>query len=156
MGYLNEFNWSYFAGFIDGDGSFQLIKGKSKITKTGYKWVAIFYLANANPRPLKLLQKKVGGKIHAITKGFGPIYYYVATSKALRKMLPKILPFLIIKKEQAQLLLEALFLLKHRYRKERSTTIDDRLEEIAEKMKELKKVRYDWIGKDGIKLYNSK
>ena len=131
--------WAYFAGLIDGEGCFLLTKHKNKIVKTGFSWNPSLRIANLDSRPLELLRREVGGIIKCQIKGKSKIYYYIAYGEVLRKILPNIEPFLIIKKEQAQIIQKVLYLLKHRSRRYRSVFVDAKLEAYSEQLKELKR-----------------
>jgi hypothetical protein len=139
--------WAYFAGLIDGEGCFMLTKHKNKDVKTGFGWNPSLRIANSDIRPLELLKKEVGGGITSVIKNGKPFYYYFAYSNILRKILPDIIPYLIIKKEEAQVMHKALLLLQHRQKQHRVSFVDIKLESYAKELTKLKESRnHDWEG----------
>ena len=125
--------WTYLAGLIDGEGCFQLLKHKSKQISTGYAWQAVMDIGQCNHDFLVWLQKRIsqGG----IVSEQGRLTF---SSNAIRSILPRIIPFLGVKREQAIILQKALFLLKHRCKRYRDKNTDVQLEKYAEELKKLK------------------
>lgn len=112
--FLNESEdfWSYVAGIMDTDGSFSLKKenrrsGNSKspvytptILLSQYDSRAIYYMANNFPGSNLIIINAKGTK-----NGF--CYRFSVTSrKTAIEFLRRLVPFLILKKDQAQLLLD--------------------------------------------------
>lgn len=86
------------AGFIDGEGCIR-ISHKVRVS-----------VLQVDPRPLIQLQVLFGGSIRINRHSTGPkrrrIYVWEIGSRQARTMLEQILPFLIVKKDQAELALE--------------------------------------------------
>lgn len=97
---------AYFSGFFDGEGCIHIAKYKPRNKKT--QWQLRTLISNVNPGSLKLLKEIFGGKIY-LQPGRGSrrkCWYWIVTSKAAEEFLRLILPYLIIKKEEAILALE--------------------------------------------------
>ena len=104
---------AYIAGIIDGEGGFCINK-----FKTGYRpYVSI---ANTDYRVIKYLQSHINGcvmKNKPRKFNHKPVYRLFLNSTAVRQMMDKVLPYLIVKKEQAILVKKALKIsaqVKHR------------------------------------------
>ena len=92
---------AYTAGFFDGEGC---ITGR--LRPTGSVRVAIV-VSQVNPRPLRVLKVWYGGGIFYVEAQ--QIYTWQLTKKSdVRKFLEAILPFLIVKKNQAIVALQML------------------------------------------------
>jgi len=120
---IEEKTLAYLAGFIDGEGCFQLLQkpphGKMKM----FSWFPSLWIANSNLANLQYIQSFTRGSIHNNKRG----YNLIVGSNNLRYILPQITPYLVGKKEEAKSLLEALKLIEHRNKKVRDKTLDDKL-----------------------------
>ena len=107
----NEF-FAYLAGFIDADGSIGIVTvAKSKT------YVVQVCASNCNRIPIDMLQERFGGKVRIRdwkNKKWKINYEWKLTSLKAISVIEKILPYLRIKHEQAQLAIEAQ-LLKQKY-----------------------------------------
>lgn len=126
--------FAYLAGFFDGDGCFQLVKHKNKHYQRNYFWDAVLDVVQNNKELLEWIRGSVGGNL--IHRRKIPYQYHLRfTTKQLSFLLPKIIPFLVNKKDQAMLLFEAITIKK-------TTKVDDeqyiKLEKISNQLKYLK------------------
>jgi hypothetical protein len=107
----NEF-FAYLAGFIDADGSIGIVTvAKSKT------YVVQICACNCNRTPIDMLQQRFGGKVRTRdwkNKKWKINYEWKLTSLKAISVIEKILPYLKIKNEQAQIAIEAQ-LLKQKY-----------------------------------------
>lgn len=93
---------AYIAGIIDGEGSIGIIRRKSE--PSGCIFVAVY---NTDPRIPVLMKSYYGGCIHETKpkNGWRVLFHWRASNLAAEKLLRDVLPFLILKKEQASLCL---------------------------------------------------
>lgn len=119
---MNIMSWQYIAGLIDGEGCIQLIKAKKF-------WYPTVSISQKNPEFLLLLKQEIG---------FGLVcgHNYCASYRNATKFIEFTLPYLVIKKVEAELLLHALLLLKHKSRRYTQPIIEKELKEISEALKE--------------------
>lgn len=125
----------YFAGFVDGDGCFQLLKHKNDKVKVGYTWDARLDITQWDKPFLTMLKKELGrGSI----QGNHPHYVLTLSAGQLYYILPSILPFLRKKRKQAELLYQAIKMKRHVSRRYGSKTVDAELHKLAHQIKMLK------------------
>lgn len=104
---------AYAAGIIDGEGSISLKHQSPRPANRSINesWVSKLTVKMNDLEALNLLSSLFGGNIKMvhdktkIEKGLFPGYSWDLTSKKATKALKKILPFLRIKKEQAEIVL---------------------------------------------------
>ena len=114
-----ELTYAYLAGFIDADGSISIIKTKySRKTKNGLKESTQYRIKlsahNCKIEPLQMLQKEFGaGKLRHKKTGktklhdnWRPCYEWVVCNTQAAIAIKALLPYLTIKKEQANLCIE--------------------------------------------------
>lgn len=102
---------AYLAGALDGDGSFSLIKGSSK-TSISPLYYPMIQLANASKNIIDLLYFEFGGHIGLRKSYIGkdgskrlPSHYWkLEKSIKCLPVLEDVIPYLVIKKERAELL----------------------------------------------------
>lgn len=111
MNKLTSEQCAYIAGIVDGEGCISLAKNR---WQTIHSYTICFRIAITNINALKWLQKTTGigtiGKC-SISKGWNrpnikPMYRWQFGANGMRELLPEIIPYLIIKKEVAILVLE--------------------------------------------------
>lgn len=101
---------AYMAGFIDGEGTFAIVRQKKAETRTGRQYRAVFSVANTNREGLIHLQRACGnGAIHlkhspGRTGNYRPLYHLRFTANQARHLLPQLFPYLVVKREAAALL----------------------------------------------------
>lgn len=98
--------YPYLAGFIDGDGCFQLTKHKNPKVKRGFSWEPLLSIGQCSKPFLELLKEQIG---FGIIVDQHPKYQLQFTSGHLRKLIPKIIPYLRRKCDQAEVLSQAWF-----------------------------------------------
>ena len=101
----------YIAGFIDGEGYISIVKHKDIRLKRGYTLFPIFRITNSDKVALLEINEFMKGKIksNGISKNKEHKQVYrieVIELKRIRDILRDILPYLIIKKQQAQLMFD--------------------------------------------------
>lgn len=104
-----ETDFAYVAGLIDGDGCFSTSHNGS-----GYLNISL-RLVNRDKPTLNWLALKFGGTV--VSKGnvnipdhWNPTYQWVVSSGPLKELLPEIIPYLRIRKAQAELTLDFVLL----------------------------------------------
>jgi len=110
-----ESKWTWLAGLIDCDSSITLNKSPSKTAKRGYSLKSALFFEQTNEELANEFKKvaTANSKIFSPRYKHGsPTWRVCLYAEKLRILLPKISPFLIKKKEQAKLLLDALSLIK--------------------------------------------
>ena len=131
---------AYIAGMLDGEGSLCVGKYPRKGNRyLGYR--AYMCIANTYVPVLEFIKSIIGGKIVEQGKGSG-CYSLTLTTNEIRRWLPELLNHLIVKKNQAEVLLAFL----ERQANNSSAPISDELlnfyESCYQKLKELKKIRF--------------
>lgn len=91
---------AYAAGIMDGDGSIQIQDKRS--SGSGHRMIV--YLSGCDDRPHQVLRERWGGATTCSTTRTGRPYFrwHLLSSNAV-KFLKDILPYLLVKKEQAEL-----------------------------------------------------
>lgn len=103
---------AYMAGFLDGEGTITLVKATWKRNRAGFQYQPLVSLANTNRGVLEQIVGLCGnGRITVtnsphVTHKLG--YCVRFSTNQIRHVLPQLLPYLRIKKRQAQLLLKFL------------------------------------------------
>jgi hypothetical protein len=102
-----QVSWEYLAGFVDGEGSIGIHKSYH-----GRKWVCLtpcFQVSNTNREILEALKEKVGfGTItqdKRTGKNWRPTYNYCVQGFKVKLILQQLLPYLQLKKKQAELVI---------------------------------------------------
>ena len=141
---MTETDAAYIAGLIDGEGSLVLAKSRCKdkthMGKRGFVWEPRISIGMTDTEGLDFIKKICGKKRlrEALNKGYKKMYFLTLYSNGIRQFLPLIAVYLKVKQKQSQLLLEAVDSLKPKS----DIDVDDRLEEIYLKLKELNHSRY--------------
>ena len=100
---------AYLAGIIDGEGSIYI---QRRITPKGhYSYFPRFQIVNTNQKLMNWIHKKFGGLIYKKSRKKQNIKWkdqieWFTTRGLLDTLLPLLLPFLIIKKEQAEIMIK--------------------------------------------------
>ena len=103
--------YAYFAGAIDADGfiSIQRTTKKSKPWQPTYHTVKVGFTGTAKPIVQNLLKEHFGGSVYTHipkNQNHKPWHSWQASSKKAKATLIAIVPYLLIKKKQAQLGIE--------------------------------------------------
>lgn len=100
--------WAYFAGLFDGEGTFTISNNPPRNNGPSYAFREIF-VTNTNLEVLEWLRDHLGGTIR-VTKyaknGWKDVYKWYVGTKQHYYVVKNMLPFLIIKKKQAKLILK--------------------------------------------------
>ena len=101
---LSETEKAYIAGFIDADGTIIISNSKKIFTPR-------IVMGNCNKLVLETIQSMIGvGKIYTKkmnTKEWRTLYHYsIGTHVNLIKLIPQLIPYLILKRKRAELVLE--------------------------------------------------
>lgn len=106
---MNNTLLAWVAGIFDGEGSLTIKRSNRSGTVHYQLWVTVGMSDRPeNEKALKILQKAFGGNISRIKpKGnrIGAVAWTVVSNQAL-ECLKKVIPYLVIKKKQAELLIE--------------------------------------------------
>lgn len=108
---LTETELAYIAGIIDGEGTISLSRNKALHSLTGYRFQPRLTIANSNLELIHWLRERLSlGKPCVITshswRANKPVYVCSMMSFRVIGLLKQILPYLIVKKEQAKLVMK--------------------------------------------------
>lgn len=110
---MNNINWSYIAGLFDGEGTFTISKARRK-DYPDYSFEEI-YITNSNKEIMNWLVENLGGSIRITRYGnkkWKNVYKWFLPAKMRVDFIKNIIPFVIIKKKQALLLLDFISLME--------------------------------------------
>lgn len=100
-----EAQLAYLAGIIDGEGSFYI-----GITNNGRKFHSRIYVVNTNEDVIKWLKETFGGLMYKRTSKKNPHwktrYEWVLDKTAIDSVCQKMIPYLIIKKKHAGIMID--------------------------------------------------
>jgi hypothetical protein len=129
--------WAWLAGIIDSDGSIFLTKEPRLELPRKFSWRANIFITNTYKQFITFIHElfKVGNIQTYNNKQphHRQAYRLRFQANAMRQILPKIYPYLIVKHKQAELMIEALNLLyenRHHFGKGKRAINDKRLEQI--------------------------
>jgi len=108
--------WAWLAGIVEGEGCLNLAISKTKTGKWSYH--AQFVISNNSLEILENVQQVVenGGQIYKVKirgNQIQPYQFFINSRSRLLEVLHFLMPFLITKKRQAQLLIEFQNLTQH-------------------------------------------
>jgi hypothetical protein len=104
---VNNRKLAYFAGLFDGEGCINVTEVKPKPGRISPSFQTLAQISMTDRRPLDLLQQPFGGSMQLVDKeGARPIWVWRVYHKAAKLFLEAVLPYLIVKKLQAELLIE--------------------------------------------------
>ena len=109
-------DFAYLAGLIDGEGCITMYAKKDKKAVNGYSFAPMIRIASKDWWFLEEVRKIFGGSLeHGGKSAFNrnQIYDLRFSSNECRAILPEIIPFLILKKQEATVLKDALDITKH-------------------------------------------
>lgn len=93
----NDYSWA--AGFLDGEGCFTLNKGQLGANGERRR-TSTLYVSQKRSQPLDKLQIMFGGYVYNYR-----LYEYKLTGTLLRPALECVIPYLVLKRDEAELLL---------------------------------------------------
>lgn len=105
---LTEVERAYFAGFLDGSARFigRIITHKDRVKKQVETTVLLY---SGNPNAIRALQRAFGGtaSLYNRNKKPKPLYvWHIKDKSQIVNLARTVLPYMKVKKEQAQLLME--------------------------------------------------
>ena len=130
---MNKKELAYLAGIVDGEGTISVTSDKA----SGCLFATYLSIANTSCKLLETIKKWVGAGCIQPKKGakvyYKTCYVYTLRGDTLRKLLPELVPFLVVKKEQAKLLIKLMSLTgKHlKFYKQLHPEMFSRCQEIA-------------------------
>jgi len=136
---LTEPEKAYFAGLFDGEGCIHIARIKRNYGAFYYFQLHLIF-SNTNKQVMDYLTSKFGGNLiirKPYKKRQRSYYMWRIYSQKAKELLEIILPYLIIKKEEALLAIKFQSTLNYEPKKLSLETIIER-DEIAEKVKQLK------------------
>ena len=95
-----ELRVAWAAGFFDGEGTVGL---ERQTSGNSYLRIAVGQLVR---EPLDILSKMWGGSVRGYIENDKPIYKWTATTRMAEQALREMLPYLVVKAEQARIALE--------------------------------------------------
>jgi hypothetical protein len=96
----------YIAGFVDGEGHISVVR-RIKSGRNGFNYAPVIMITNTNKKVLELIRENIGGRliesisITSYTDRDKIFRITINKSELVVDVLNKIIPYLIIKKEQA-------------------------------------------------------
>lgn len=106
---LNKAQLGYIAGVIDGEGSISIIKAS---TKYNFSYQLRLIVTNTDYRMLKWLKDTIGygnvaeRKRSKYKPNWSNVYVYAITANKAKDLLKAVYPYLVIKREQADIAIE--------------------------------------------------
>ena len=100
---------AYLAGILDGEGSISIHKHKDKSSHLGYCYQLVINVANTNEWLINWIHLSFGGWIYKkrmISRHYKQVYLWSASSLQAKTLLELVLPYLRIKKPQAEIALQ--------------------------------------------------
>lgn len=102
---LRPVELAYIAGLIDGEGCLLIYRKKDK--RGVYHFRSILRISNTSVRVIRWLQERLGGEVAPSGKpGELPVYHWPIEGPRLAQLLITVRPYLVIKVELADLLVE--------------------------------------------------
>lgn len=100
---------AYFAGILDGEGCLSITSGKRRSTSTALTRSTQIYVGNTDPRIIEWIQARFGGSIALRPtphpERHKPLWRWLCSGANIEPVLRAVLPYLIIKREQATVIL---------------------------------------------------
>lgn len=103
---------AYLAGLVDGEGCFYIGRTKQGKYGNGYQWHSLLKITSCDERLIVWLENTFGGSKDSryrwtSKKAFcRPVFNWQATGEMLDYLLPKIKPYLIIKKPHCEVMIK--------------------------------------------------
>ena len=143
---MTDIDKGWLAGIIDGEGCLYIHKSKAPKTAIHtHKYHPEMQVVGTDPHIIQRCLDITGlGRVHIRVRGHNtPQYAWQTGGNMLRELLPVIKPYMC-KEDQADVILEALSMLKHRGRKPtgygsnpRPQWVSERLEELYQLLKDM-------------------
>jgi hypothetical protein len=103
---MTELDNAYIAGFIDGDGAIMACIEKNKEKKFGYRVRVTLKISQKKLEHVKWLPELTGFGVASCNKN--DCYWVVKDQSAIKHLIEHILPYLKVKKKQAEIVIEIL------------------------------------------------
>lgn len=103
---INDFNLAYIAGFLDGDGCFNI---REEQLKTRKKYPSQLIVTSTDIEIMYFFKQIIGGnfsKVNELRPNRKPSYRWTLCGKAAADLAEQLLPFLVEKVDQAKLFIE--------------------------------------------------
>lgn len=128
---LSQKELAYIAGIIDGEGHVNIVSQFTKDGKHEYFTLRIS-IGNTNEVMIKWLQKRLGGYVSANTKieGCKQCYHLQLNAKKVRWLVPRILPYVIAKRQELRLLVKSFKLIQQSKRQDNFSEVKELQREI--------------------------
>ena len=126
-----ELLYAYTAGLVDGEGTITIVYHKpDKKRKIAACYGVHISIANTDVRAFLKIQEVFGGSIYTVVdrRGYRTVYSWDLSRKNTKKFLTAIMPYLVIKKAQAELVMKFLKAFPKRARGQKlpDDVVDDR------------------------------
>lgn len=109
----NFFKW--FAGFLDGDGNFCCYEFKNKFNSSRPNFSTTVSCFNVMPQLIAYIQERIEGSISSLKQNKNPVFKWVCLPKNSIFLCKSILPFIKIKKECCNFMIEFLQIFNSRH-----------------------------------------
>jgi len=143
---MKDIEKGWLCGIIDGDGGFRLGRRRRQFKMHNYEtsWVPVMEIGSTEDKMIPEVQRicKSQGSCFVDRRKDQDgrrknIYKYSLQANGLRWLLPQIVDHLVVKKEQAKLLMRVLEIYKRQGHRARSPAIEKELQEIYVSMRTL-------------------
>lgn len=113
MDNITQTDWAYLAGFMDGEGSFSIVRCERSGNRSGFRYSPHSDVANTHRKVMDNLYMKFGGNIKISKRNqkninHKDLYRLYFSPNKLREIIPNLLPYLIVKRRQAEICLQLL------------------------------------------------
>ena len=121
MAMSDKTKWSYLAGLLDGEGHITIRRAKTRNKRyrkdgsfgvsTGLHYVSVVAITNTSEVMMRWVKETFGGNYYPKSNNLKHLNWkpsfdwHVSNNKAMERLLLGVLPYLIVKKEQAKLAL---------------------------------------------------
>jgi len=140
---MGKISLPYIAGFFDGEGCVCILKVMEKyLARVRTRYILRIYISNTNLPILKNIQRLLGGYISERPnppKNHLQVYSLTLNCNKAKEFLEKVLPYLIVKKEQAVLAIE----FQSKMKKGKRTMSSSEQASYKARISSLNKIRYD-------------
>lgn len=111
---LSNEEFAYLAGIVDGEGSFIISRSKHPDCSERI-FVPAMAISNTSPKMISWIRKRIGGALSTRKKGrkWRACYQVHVYPRTLAELLPNLVPFLVVKQEQARTMMRFLSTTKH-------------------------------------------
>ena len=145
---MKQESLAYFAGLLDGEGCIWIHSGQ-KGKHRGDFWQLRVSMVNTNPTPLIEAKELFGGSVTLTHKGgdygnihWRPTFTWCVVAKVATRFLMQVLPFLVIKKQEAAEALAFKRIQDSSLYKRRSKERKNILDNYVIKLRELKRITH--------------